>query len=171
MPPDVYTAQDIAAAARVPEGLVTTLVARGEIRSVAALLPAGQPVPSSLVIPAGAAIASVTITPINDTTIEPDETVILTITPSSAYTLGAAASATVTIVSDDRAVDLVIGAVTPPATAAAGGTIQVTDTTIEDMLEDCATDDEHYYNATNNQALLDAFAEIGGFLSELRLAE
>ena len=48
MPPDVYTAQDIAAAARVPEGLVTSLVARGEIRSVAALLPAGQPVPPSL---------------------------------------------------------------------------------------------------------------------------
>ena len=41
MPPDVYTAQDIAAAARVPERLVISLLARGEIRSVAAFAPAG----------------------------------------------------------------------------------------------------------------------------------
>ena len=42
MQPDVYTAQDIAAAARVAPTWVEHLIARGEIRSVGALLPAGQ---------------------------------------------------------------------------------------------------------------------------------
>jgi len=38
-PPDVYTARDIAQAAGVPESRVLQLVARGEIRSIAAQLP------------------------------------------------------------------------------------------------------------------------------------
>lgn len=49
MQPDVYTATDIAAAARVPEAWVEHLLARGEIRSVAALLPAGTPLDPDLV--------------------------------------------------------------------------------------------------------------------------
>jgi TonB family protein len=48
MTPDVYTAQDIAAAARVPDAWVEALLARGEIRSIAALLPAGVPIDPSL---------------------------------------------------------------------------------------------------------------------------
>ena len=47
MPPDVYTAQDIAAAARVPDRLVTSLLARGEIRSVAAFAAGGQAISPS----------------------------------------------------------------------------------------------------------------------------
>ena len=47
MPPDVYTAEDIAAAARVPERLVVSLLARGEIRSVAAFAAGGQPISPS----------------------------------------------------------------------------------------------------------------------------
>ena len=39
VPPDVYTARDIAQAAGVPEDRVLQLVARGEIRSIAAQLP------------------------------------------------------------------------------------------------------------------------------------
>jgi len=39
VPPDVYTARDIAQAAGVPEARVLQLVARGEIRSIAAQLP------------------------------------------------------------------------------------------------------------------------------------
>jgi protein TonB len=39
VPPDVYTARDIAQAAGVPEARVQQLVARGEIRSIAAQLP------------------------------------------------------------------------------------------------------------------------------------
>ena len=48
MQPDVYTARDIAAAARVPERLVATLLARGEIRSIASQLPAGHLVDATL---------------------------------------------------------------------------------------------------------------------------
>jgi Flp pilus assembly protein TadG len=48
---------------------------------------------------------------------------------------------------------------------------QVTNTTIEDMLETCATDDDHYFDADSNEALLEAFDAIGGFVSDLRLAE
>ena len=44
VPPDVYTARDIAQAAGVPESRVVQLLARGEIRSVSAQLPiAGDP--------------------------------------------------------------------------------------------------------------------------------
>src|SRR5690242_11826305 len=39
VPPDVYTARDIALAAGVSEARVLQLVARGEIRSIAAQLP------------------------------------------------------------------------------------------------------------------------------------
>lgn len=44
MQPDVYTADDIARAAGVPETWVRHLLARGEIRSLATELPAGAPV-------------------------------------------------------------------------------------------------------------------------------
>ena len=39
LPPDVYTARDIAEAAGVPESRVLALISRGEIRSIAAQLP------------------------------------------------------------------------------------------------------------------------------------
>lgn len=48
---------------------------------------------------------------------------------------------------------------------------QVSSSSIREMLEDCATDDDHYFNASSNQDLIDAFAEIGGFISDLRLAQ
>ena len=48
MQPEVYTAGDIAAAARVPERLVAMLLARGEIRSIASQLPAGNRVEPAL---------------------------------------------------------------------------------------------------------------------------
>jgi len=45
---DVYTAQDVAAAAGVPEAWVDYLLARGEIRPLTAQLPAGTPLDPSL---------------------------------------------------------------------------------------------------------------------------
>jgi TonB family protein len=45
---DVFTAAEIAGAARVSEGLVRALIARGEIRTLAASLPAGVPLDPSL---------------------------------------------------------------------------------------------------------------------------
>ena len=51
----------------------------------------------------GAAAATMTVTPVNDTAVEPDETVVVTLSASAAYTVGAPSSATVTIQSDDLA--------------------------------------------------------------------
>jgi regulation of enolase protein 1 (concanavalin A-like superfamily) len=58
--------------------------------------------PLSLVIPAGSASATVTVTPIQDALIEGPETVIETINTDTNYTVGTPASATVTIADDDR---------------------------------------------------------------------
>jgi subtilase family serine protease len=80
-------------------------------------------------IPSGAAFVDVAITPIDDTLIEPDETVILTLRNGTGYVLGTPASGTVTIVSDDVQPDLVVSAFTAPATGGAGLPIQITDTT------------------------------------------
>jgi hypothetical protein len=66
----------------------------------------------SVQIPAGAASATVTVTPIDDTLVEPDETVVATLSANAAYTLGAAASATITIQSDDVALPVVTIAAT-----------------------------------------------------------
>jgi hypothetical protein len=57
----------------------------------------------SVTIGAGAATATVTISPVDDGEVEADETVVVTLQGSPAYTVGGAASATVTIVSDDVA--------------------------------------------------------------------
>ena len=88
-----------------------------------------QNVATTVTIPNGSASAVVTIAPIDDTTIEQPETVVLTLSTGVGYTLGSPATATVTIVSDDQSIDLVVTALTAPAVAASGGTAQVTDTT------------------------------------------
>jgi hypothetical protein len=56
-----------------------------------------------LTIPAGAASATVTVTPIDDTAVEGNETVILTVSADTAYTVGSQNSATVTIADNDQA--------------------------------------------------------------------
>jgi len=56
---------------------------------------------SSVTIPAGAAAATVVIDPIADTTVEADETVIITVAAGSGYTVGSPSSATGTILNDD----------------------------------------------------------------------
>jgi subtilisin family serine protease len=58
---------------------------------------------ASATIPAGAASVSVIVTPIDDMNLEGNETVVLTLASGSGYTLGAGASATVTLADDDRA--------------------------------------------------------------------
>ena len=54
-------------------------------------------IPASVTIPAGASSAAVTVTPIADNLAEGDETVVLTLAPDVAYSIGAAAGATVII--------------------------------------------------------------------------
>jgi thermitase len=67
---------------------------------------------TSVSIPAGSASATKTVTPIDDTDVEGDETVIVTLVADPAYDLGASSSATVTIAEND---------VPPPAPASTGG--------------------------------------------------
>ena len=59
------------------------------------------PLASTVVIAANQASATVTVTPIDDTLIEPAETVVLTLSNGTGYTVGASSSATVTIADDD----------------------------------------------------------------------
>src|SRR5205809_97369 len=56
-----------------------------------------QSLPTSVTIPAGAASATVTVTPIDDSQVEGDETVVLTLSQDAAYNVGSPNSATVTI--------------------------------------------------------------------------
>jgi subtilisin family serine protease len=88
-----------------------------------------QTVPTTATIPAGMAAINVSIVPINDSLVEPAETVILTFSASSSYVIGWPSSATVTIVSDDRSIDFAVTSLTVPAVGGAGAAIQVTDTT------------------------------------------
>jgi subtilase family serine protease len=85
--------------------------------------------PLSATIPAGAADVVIPIVPIDDTLLEQNETVILTMRSGGPYLIGTPSSGTVTIVSDDVAPDLSVSSLIVPAQGAAGAVIQVTDTT------------------------------------------
>jgi hypothetical protein len=70
---------------------------------------------TSVTIPAGAASATVTVTPIDDTVSEGSETVTLTLASNSAYTIGSPSTATVTITDNDTTAPqilLVVGSTT-----------------------------------------------------------
>ncbi|WP_301951358.1 Calx-beta domain-containing protein, partial [Microcystis aeruginosa] len=58
-------------------------------------------IPTSVNFLAGSVTATVTVDPTTDTTMEPDETVIFTLTEGTGYTLGTASTATGTIQNDD----------------------------------------------------------------------
>ena len=59
---------------------------------------------TTLSLAAGVSFLDVTLSPIQDTTLEADENVVLTLGTSTDYTLGAAASASATLADDDSAV-------------------------------------------------------------------
>ncbi len=63
--------------------------------------------PASVTIPAGAASASLTVTPIDDGAFETPETIVVTLTPAAAYAIGSPSTATVTLTSEDGAVTVV----------------------------------------------------------------
>ena len=85
--------------------------------------------PLSATIPPGAMSVDVVIVPIDDTNVEGNETVNVTLRTSASYVVGTPSSGTVTIVSDDVAADLVVSSVVAPLTAGAGDSFQVSDTT------------------------------------------
>jgi Big-like domain-containing protein/Calx-beta domain-containing protein len=72
---------------------------------------------------AGSSTASVTIDPTTDSTPEPDETVVLTVTSGTGYNVGSPSSASGTIVNDDTVVTL---AVSPLSTAEGGSNLVYT---------------------------------------------
>ena len=85
--------------------------------------------PGSATIPAGAIDVLVPVEPLDDPLTESAETVVATLAPDAAYTVGSPASAFVTITSDDLPPDLIVTAVSAPTAAAAGSLVNVTDTT------------------------------------------
>src|SRR6185369_4505750 len=62
----------------------------------------------TVTIPAGSSTATVTIDPTTDTTVEPNDTVILTVTTGATYDVGTPAAATGTITNDDTDVTLAV---------------------------------------------------------------
>jgi thermitase len=78
---------------------------------------------------AGASTTVVPITPIDDVIVEPDETVVLTISGGADYSPGSPSSATLAIGSDDVPSDLIVSALTIPAVGGAGAPIAVNETT------------------------------------------
>ncbi len=89
--------------------------------------------PGTVLIPDGQATATVTVTPIQDTTNEGTETVILTLSASASnYKLGTATSATVSIADDDRSTVSIVANI-PLASEDAGHPGQFTITRTEPL--------------------------------------
>ena len=65
-------------------------------------------IPTSVTFAANSATATVTVDPTADTTVEPDETVILTLATGTGYTVGTTTAATGTINNDDTSVTLAV---------------------------------------------------------------
>jgi len=85
--------------------------------------------PAAATIPAGALSVDVPVVPIDDSALEGNETVVVSLRSGSGYVVSGLTSGTVTIVSDDVAPDLTVTALTAPAMGGAGLTLDVTDTT------------------------------------------
>ena len=85
--------------------------------------------PLVAIIPTGAFEVTVPVVPVDDGSVESNETVTLTVGSGSAYAVGSPSFATITIVSDDVAPDLVVTGLTAAGPAGAGTTIQVTEST------------------------------------------
>ena len=85
--------------------------------------------PATATIPAGALSVDVPVVPIDDSILEGNETVALSLRSGSGYVISGVTTGTVTIVSDDVAPDLTVTALTAPAIGGAGLTLDVTDTT------------------------------------------
>src|SRR5688572_2416690 len=109
--------------------------------------------PGTLTIPAGAASATIVVTPIDDDLAERDETVIVTLDPAPDHLLSPA-QATITLVSDELLPDLVVSSLSAPPTSSAGATISLTDTTSNTGAGAAVASTTRFYLSTN--ALLDA---------------
>lgn len=84
----------------------------------------GAATPFTLTIPAGSSSASVTIAPVNDTSNEGTETVILGVDSNASYVVGASSTATVTLLDNDRSTVTILA--NDALAAEGGGTGQFT---------------------------------------------
>jgi Tfp pilus assembly protein PilE len=69
----------------------------------------------SVTIPSGSASATITVTPVDDTTVESSETVIATLSSGASYTVGSPGNATVTIADNNTLPTVTISATDPNA--------------------------------------------------------
>ena len=97
----------------------------------------------------GSATADVSVIPIDDLTVEPNESVNVSVTPDPAYVIGSA-GAVVTIVSNDSPSDLAVTTLTGPASAGAGSPMTVNDTTKNQGAGPSDTSVTAFYLSTNN---------------------
>ncbi len=107
--------------------------------------------PGTATIPSGAATADVEVTPIDDTTLESNETVVLSLRAQGSYIVGSPASGTVTIVSDDVAPDFAVTALAAPQKFPAGVPTAVTDTTANQGKAQSPASFTSYYLSSNIQ--------------------
>jgi subtilase family serine protease len=119
-----------------------------------------QAVTFSATIPAGAAEVVVPIVPIDDTLLEPNETVNVRLRSGGPYIVGVPVTASVTIASDDVAADLTLSSLTAPSSSAAGLGIDVSETTINQGTGPAAPSTTSFY--LSRDVLLDASDELVG---------
>jgi Calx-beta domain len=84
--------------------------------------------PGSVTIPAGAFSATITVTPIDDTAVEVDESVTVTLTAGTGYTVGLFSVATVQIADNDSGTTVTIAATDQAAEPSDTGTFTLTRT-------------------------------------------
>jgi subtilase family serine protease len=118
------------------------------------------PLPGVVTLDAGAATATVVVTPIDDASYESNETVVLTLSANAGYSLGSPAAATVTIVSNDLPPDLIVSAMTAPAIAGPDTDIVVTDSTKNQGTGAAAASKTGFYLSTDTN--LDALDTLLG---------
>ncbi|MEO5898479.1 MAG: CARDB domain-containing protein [Vicinamibacterales bacterium] len=87
------------------------------------------PLSGVVTIPSGSATATIALTPLDDPYAEPDETVVVTLNATSDYVAATPSQAIATVVSNDLPADLVLTAISVPATVTPGAVTTIGDTT------------------------------------------
>jgi subtilase family serine protease len=124
--------------------------------------------PLTATIPPGALEVTVPVVPVDDGLVENNETVTLTVASGTAYAVGSPAFATITIVSDDVAPDLVVTGLTAAGPAGAGTTINVTESTKNQGTGLAGSSQTSFYLSSN--LLLDASDPLLGMRDVSELA-
>ena len=87
-----------------------------------------EPLPGVLTIPAGSAVGTIVITPIDDAIGEPDQTAVLQLRGGTAYTISSVSSATVTIADNDLPYASIAVTTGPAIEGSTAGVFRVTTT-------------------------------------------